>query len=190
MHTDPETKGDIGEFITASSLRKYCNMQTVRNVYFPYKTHLAEIDIIGVHSSGIYIIENKNYSGNIRGSIDDKYWTVKYPYSSERLYNPILQNRIHCSALLNSLEDIPIINRYKLYSVVIFNDASRLELKGCNSVFTLKDFINNFESCSLEERYTNEEVQELTKLFRLYSNQSDSMKLIHKNLLEKGEKTI
>lgn len=48
----------------------------IANCYIP-KTDgtTAEIDIIMVHPTGVYVFESKNYSGYIFGSLNQKMWT-------------------------------------------------------------------------------------------------------------------
>lgn len=48
MQSMADVKGDVGEIITASSLRSNCDMTVVRNIYLPYKDHFTEVDMVAI----------------------------------------------------------------------------------------------------------------------------------------------
>jgi hypothetical protein len=193
MYSDAETKGDTGEVLTADGLRTKCNMQVIRNIYLPLVDHFTEIDMIGIHTSGIYIIENKNYSATIRGGRDDKYWHIKYSTCKGTMYNPIMQNRMHynilCKVLSSDKTLSDILKERTIYNTVIFNDNAVLKLKDdCKCVFNLSDFIEHFNETDLPIYYTTEEMSIILNYLRTYSNISDDMKLVHRYLLKETRK--
>ncbi len=92
------------------------------NCYLPKDNdETTEIDMIMIHTSGIYVFESKNYSGWIFGNEYDKEWTQTLPgrkgVSKEHFLNPIMQNKNHIDCLEKCIsENIPI------YSMVVFSD--------------------------------------------------------------------
>jgi len=84
----------------------------------------TEIDLLIIHTSGIYILEIKDYAGWIFGSSKDKYWTqsVRGSRGNTVRYqrrNPLKQNYCHKLALKQALSmfgDVP------LHPIVAFGD--------------------------------------------------------------------
>lgn len=184
--TSAEKQGDVGEVLTASVLRSSCKMEVKRNIYLPVGSHYTEIDIIGISRLGVFVIENKNYSGTIIGDTGDKYWRVLYGcFSSSKLYNPVMQNMTHKKAVesylsSNGYHDIPV------FSPVIFNDKGTLMVKNAEkSVFSLSDFVEAYNSVS-RVYLDDSTVKDLANLFHKCSNISPEMRLTHINLLKWG----
>lgn len=169
-------KGDVGEVITASALRKL-GLTIVRTLYVPTEDSLTEIDMVGVSSSGIFIVENKNYKGIVKGKLTDYYWSVNYSsYCKERLYNPILQNDRHKKYLLYQLELLGIEN-IPIYSPVIFNDSCVLSLRGVDGcVHKLSDFSSYYNKLD-SEVLSKDSITRIVNFLRLFSDQSDEAKI-------------
>lgn len=125
-------KGNYGEYLIYKCLDYISGYKKfLFNLYIPASSgHTTEIDIIMLHTSGIYVFESKNYSGWIFGSENQRYWTQSiYNRSSRktvksRFYNPVLQNENHIKHLKNVLGsfcNIPI------YSFVVFSERCQLK---------------------------------------------------------------
>lgn len=99
----PKTKGKVGEMFVGLSLGgDIPNEKYVINdllVYKDGKSH--QIDHIVIRKTGVFVIETKNYSGQIYGQDNQKEWTQVLAYGQEknRFYNPIFQNKSHIYAL-------------------------------------------------------------------------------------------
>lgn len=64
------------------------------NCYIPNRSgDKIEIDMIMLCQKGIYVIENKNYSGWIFGDEKSKNWCETLKGKKYFFYNPIKQNR-------------------------------------------------------------------------------------------------
>lgn len=141
-------KGDIGEALTAHALRNELGLITVRNMYLPVKNDITEVDIIGLDRRGIFIIENKNYSGYVTPVLDGENWYVTYSQYMVELYSPVLQNRKHVEAVIELLTRegldyaIPYIN-----PVVIFNEGVLRKrcYAGDEKILGRDNFIENFD---------------------------------------------
>ena len=84
---------------------------------------ITEIDAVALTRNGIYVIECKDYSGTIVGTKDAHDWNVVYDNGEmHKLYNPILQNSGHITALSHKLR----LARAKFRSVIILSGYSNL----------------------------------------------------------------
>ena len=143
----------------------------------------TEIDVLMISSKGMFVFESKNYSGWIFGTETQKTWYQTLPKGrgrnhKEHFYNPIMQNRSHIKYLkaflgeqipmrsiivfsdrctLKSVQiksnDISVINRYNVYSVVstIYNQIEDVLL-------TETDIINLYDKL-----YPYTQVDEISK---------------------------
>lgn len=126
-------RGEEGERETAEVLQKVRGKKyLVSNIYIPGYSgtghqETTEIDMVMVHEKGIFVIENKNYSGWIFGRESDSNWLQVSGNRKKRyFYSPVRQNQGHIrylKKLLNPLldEDVPFI------SVITFNQNARLK---------------------------------------------------------------
>lgn len=93
----------------------------------------SEIDHIVISSHGIFVIENKDYSGWIFGDEKSYKWTEiikggkKYPF-----LNPLHQNRTHVNALRKAL---PFVDANRFYSIVAFSRHAEFKTDIPNDVF-------------------------------------------------------
>lgn len=57
----------------------------------------TQIDHIVINPRGVFVIETKNYSGEIYGSENQREWTQVLAYGNvkNKLYNPLKQNATH-----------------------------------------------------------------------------------------------
>ena len=131
-------KGTEGEYLTSLALEKRVrgNRRFVFNAYLPCRSGgSTETDIVMIHEKGIFVIENKNYYGTVKGRADREYWDHYLPGKHHTFYNPIYQNKGHVRHLKRLLEEhgwrLPIV------SVVVFNDRLerlRVRKKGTDAI--------------------------------------------------------
>lgn len=99
----PKTKGVVGELLVELNLgRDIPNEKYIINDLLLYNDSKSyQIDHIIIRKTGIFVIETKNYSGQIFGQVNQKQWTQVLAYGREkhRFYNPLLQNKSHIYAL-------------------------------------------------------------------------------------------
>ena len=88
----------------------------------------TQIDVVLIHSTGITVIESKNFNGLVVGTVNDKQWSVIYPNGSEYLiYNPIMQNIGHMRAILEAVYGTQTPGRYVFCrSLVVFGRHTSL----------------------------------------------------------------
>ena len=83
----------------------------------------TQIDHIFISTKGIFIIEEKHYSGDIYGSLDDRVWTVVYRYGEQKhkMQNPFLQNKTHISGVCRALKR----DEKNIFNVVLLTGSSK-----------------------------------------------------------------
>lgn len=119
----PKTKGAIGELRVKLSLggdipnEKY----VINDLLLSIDNKSYQIDHILIRQTGVFVIETKNYTGQIYGQDSQKEWTqvLAYGRKKHRFYNPILQNKTHIYALSK------IIGKKDCFvSIIVFPKAS------------------------------------------------------------------
>ncbi|MFN0222641.1 nuclease-related domain-containing protein [Paenibacillus sp. KR2-11] len=100
--------GELGEHkinIQLDQLPKNCKY--LSDIMLPNKkarSGYSQIDHVIISPYGLFVIETKNYAGEIKGGRSDKKWTVSNRYT---MYNPLLQNYGHVKALERILGEFP-----------------------------------------------------------------------------------
>ncbi len=87
-----------------------------RNIILPTSRGSSEIDHLIVSPFGLFVIENKNYSGWIFGEESDRYWLAIYFKKRYQFQNPLHQNFGHVKAL----EELLGIDASKIHAAVVF----------------------------------------------------------------------
>ena len=121
--------GKSGEYLTFRELEKYENQgaKFLFNVYVPIgEEKYTEIDCLMINQDGFFVIESKNYSGDIYGTAQEKQWyqwlPTKYYFGKKNyFYNPIWQNRGHISHLRRYIN-----YSGNTYSLIVFSNRCTL----------------------------------------------------------------
>lgn len=123
LHCDD--KGFFGEYLTQYALDSLPGYSKVLcNIYMPYRGGTSEIDVLMLHEKGIFVFESKNYSGWIFGSAEQRQWTQCLANKEKRkFYNPLMQNKTHINALVDSLK----IHSEWCRSYIIFSERCTLK---------------------------------------------------------------
>jgi len=127
--------GELGEHkinIQLDQLPKECKY--LSDLLIPNsksRTGYSQIDHLVITSYGIFVIETKNYNGEIKGGRSDKYWSVSNRF---KMYNPLMQNYGHIKALESHLAEC---RSAKYISMISFTMRCRFsidpELRKINS---------------------------------------------------------
>ncbi len=138
------SKGRRGEYLISLELNEFekKGAKLLFNCYLPKEEsqfgEFSEVDVMLIHSTGIYVIESKNYRGGIEGSVAERNWYQsicryvgigkkqkklwdKYPF-----YNPILQNKTHIENLKRVIKEKGVQKDIPIYSLVVFSNGSIL----------------------------------------------------------------
>lgn len=123
--------GSYGEYLIYEKLKELEKKDSkfLFNLYIPYgENKTIEIDVLLIHSNGLFVFESKNYSGWIFGDEYSKKWTQVLTQGKgvesrkEQFYNPIFQNKSHIGCLIKYLNaKVPI------YSVIVFSDRCKFK---------------------------------------------------------------
>lgn len=112
-----------------------------RKIYSDYLQQDTQIDVIMIHSSGVFVIEAKNWKGWIKGTYDDAMWTGK---SSEAkiltVFNPIHQNFIHIRTIRNALRGIGV-NPPLFANIVVLPDGTAIK-SDCSEIVNLSSLVS------------------------------------------------
>lgn len=111
-------KGELGEYkinLQLDRLPKGCMYLSDLMLPNPAgKSGYAQIDHIVITPYGLFVIETKNYSGDISGAKKDKMWLRDGKYE---IFNPLRQNYGHIMTLKKVLSKYSELN---YYSIVTF----------------------------------------------------------------------
>ena len=105
--TSARFKGWFGEWEIRRELTKLDPgiYQAFHDLYVPQPDGdgTTQIDHVVVSAFGIFVIETKNYGGWIFGSERQRQWTQQIYRNKFRFQNPLHQNKLHVTALMNYL---------------------------------------------------------------------------------------
>lgn len=143
------TKGDKGEAKVIEEINKLKDEQfLINNLILLSESGVShQFDHILIRHNGVFVIETKNYYGDIKGTIEDTYWTKSFISKGklhiEKFMNPIKQNNAHIRYLRKVLgKDVQLIN------IVVFvdNDVSNLGIYSVMNLSQLNRRISLVES--------------------------------------------
>ncbi|MHA0857389.1 nuclease-related domain-containing protein [Paenibacillus sp. CMAA1364] len=122
----PTRIGELGEHkinIQLDQLPKGCRyLSDIMVVNTKSRTGYSQIDHVVLTPRGLFVIETKNYNGEIKGKRNDQSWTVSNRY---RMYNPLKQNYGHIQAIKSYL---PSYSDIRYISLVSFTMRCRFSV--------------------------------------------------------------
>lgn len=177
-----EMLGEIGENKIAqilSSLPK--EYQVFNDIYLSNNDMTTQIDHIVVSIYGIFVIETKNYKGQIYGNINSEHWTENFYGKTYKFYNPIKQNNSHIKVLQRLLR-IPFDT---FTSIIVFSNNATLECNNLENVIyslELKEFIQEFK----KPIFNVLDVKKISDKLLQYNIDNEDIKEVHiKNVQQK-----
>ena len=155
----------------------------------------SQIDLIVFHTSGIYVLELKNFSGPLIGRLEDEDWipyiAVRKKVKSNRfedcyqpnfallnkstkrwIYNPIKQNEGHIDTLKS-------IMPATYDNIIIFSDSMLISGKPYNlsQLHSLSSFIESITTAP--ERFDSSQLQQIYQKIKTANSQDSQSKLLH-----------
>lgn len=122
----PTRIGELGEHkinIQLDQLPKDCKFLSDLLLRNPKsRTGYAQIDHVVISPYCVFVIETKNYNGEIKGGRADQQWSVSNRY---KMYNPLKQNYGHIKAIESLLKDVATI---KYISMISFTMRCRFSI--------------------------------------------------------------
>ncbi|KWX87200.1 NERD nuclease [Paenibacillus riograndensis] len=122
----PSRIGELGEHkinIQLDQLPKDC--KSLSDLLLPNpksRTGYAQIDHVVISPYCTFVIETKNYNGEIKGERADQQWSVSNRY---KMYNPLKQNYGHIKAIESLLKDVATV---KYISIISFTMRCRFSI--------------------------------------------------------------
>ena len=159
----PEEKGNIAEAKVNSLIEKYIkNKDAVfySDIIIGEDNQSSQIDHLLATTNAIYVIETKNYTGEIQGDTRETKWFRITTYTGSKnnkineFVNPFVQNDLH---IVRLQELVQTIDDFDVYNIVCFNDNENLDLTGIllkNEEYVLattKSLINQIDQ--IEDSY-------------------------------------
>lgn len=140
--------GRAGEKIVSGKLKQLPKdrYRVLNDLTIPTPKGSSQIDHVVVSIYGIFVIETKNFNGQIYGTEYSEYWTQNIYSHKHQFYNPILQNAGHILALQRVLKDYESL---PIRSIVAFSSEADLKVKVQDACVidwrTIVKVINQFE---------------------------------------------
>lgn len=142
----PKVKGFLGEYFFRNRLKRLQDRSPFSkqfyNILLEDGDDVIQIDHIFVSKKGIFVIEQKTFSGSIYGEGEDLIWTLEQGKENIPFKNPLKQNDRHCKKLARFL-DIP---EEKIFSAVVFSGNCELKSFFPENVMRVKDFTSYYEA--------------------------------------------
>ena len=168
------SRGDKGEKMVFTQLKKIKDYHKVINdaMYVSGKGEMShQIDHILIHAHGVFVIETKNYYGQIISNTGENYWLKIVKNERVKISNPLKQNKSHAIVIQKLLK-----KKYEVIPVVVFvkNNAPYM---GDENVINLKDLLLFIDSYPYEKELSKEDIKEIYKILK--DNEADISKKEH-----------
>lgn len=165
-------KGELGEYKVNIQLdqmpKEYKHLTDILLPNPKAKSGYSQIDHVLLTPYAVFIIETKNYSGEIKGGKEDKQWTVNKRF---RMMNPFYQNYGHVESIRSMIR----IEKEQIVSLVSFTRRCTFsvdpELRKISSNelivydIELTEFIHRkitrFRALQKEERFSSEQIESM-----------------------------
>lgn len=138
-----QTRGEKGEQKVIDVLNKIKTYHRLINNFTyvnPVSKHSHQIDHILIHPFGVFVIETKNYFGEIINETDDVFWLKKVGNKTKHISNPVKQNKSH-SIIVSKLLD----KKVDVVSVIVFV-KNNCPYTGDDNVINLNDLLLMIDS--------------------------------------------
>lgn len=131
-----ESRGKKGESLVKKKIGTIKEYHRLLNdiTFINEKSEMThQIDHILIHPHGIFVIETKNYYGEINCNTHDSFWLKNVKGKIEKISNPLKQNKLHVTMVKRAIK-----NQFEVVPVVVFakNNAPYM---GDENLINLKD---------------------------------------------------
>ena len=161
------SRGQLGEELvidTLNRIKEYHHL--LNNITFINKksemTH--QIDHILIHSHGVFVIETKNYYGDIIYDNNSKSWYKVIKGTKTRINSPLLQNKSHEISLYRVLS-----GKYPIISLVVFTKNNAPYFPDDN-VINLSDLLLFIDSYPYKKKLTKAEMDKIKEIIEKKSS--------------------
>jgi hypothetical protein len=117
--------GQKGELAVAKKLKKLPEDKywVINDLLLHNNGYSSQIDHVVVSQYGVFVIETKNFMGDITGGPNSEMWTQNIYGSKSYFRNPILQNLGHITAIRKVIGDRSHI---QFQNIVLFSERARI----------------------------------------------------------------
>lgn len=191
-----DDKGVFGEYELFQRLKEINpDFKIIPNVYIPSDNGITEVDMILVHTTGIYIFENKNYKGLIVGSEKSRQWKQVIGEQEYQFFSPIIQNKGHVISVMKFLKKKRFKGFIPHHSIIVFPDTATVNtgvvFDKYTNVTTMKQ-VNVILSyiMSGSSLLSFQDVENIYNIFIEKSRPSDYIKKRHIETVQKAQKRV
>ena len=176
----PSVRGKRGENRVRKIIGK--TQEDVRYVFNDYKIVdegiSCQIDHILINQNGVFVIETKNYSGNIYGTDEQREWTQVLAYGKvkNKIYNPVKQNNTHLYRIRKILP-----KEFPLVSIVVFvqNNTQHINSKVVIPLYSLYEQIEKNRGIALSSAKIEEAAKRLQEAQAAKITNAEHIENIH-----------
>lgn len=164
---EKEFKGLLGESLTELILQKNIGVykQVIHDLVIPTENgKKTQIDNILITTKGIFVIENKNFSGIVKNDQNGNWYTILNKESYSTNYNPIEQNKYHIKCLQKLLDkdfnlfySLIVLGYNTKNQVNISNETNTKVIKIDELIETIVDILLN----TTENKLSHEEIDDI-----------------------------
>lgn len=185
-----QLKGQQGEAALIASFEQYFRAPhlLINNAtFYDEQGGTTQIDHILLSPFGIFVIETKNYRGQIFGKEHEPKWTQRLGQNSYLFQNPLRQNYKHIRVLQDLLQ--PHVKAELFYSVVVFTQNSQIKTPMPPQVCqgqTWVDYVQSFKT----QHFSRQDIKRIQHLIqkKMLPQNSKTDRLHVKNLQKKFAK--
>lgn len=136
--------------------------QHIANV--PFQNLEQKIDHIILSTYGIFIIERKNYNGQIFGDLDDQQWVFQAKKNKKPIDNPITTLEKKIAKIAEELD----LKEKNIYPIIAFSNSAKLRVnqKLINQFVVNYDQISDAIQFHKTPKLSNEKIAQLYELLK------------------------
>lgn len=181
--TSSAIKGKKGEIDIKNKLKSK-NGAILSNLYFMYQDYSTEVDIVFINRDGVFVIESKNYKGDIYGNWNEKKWKQLINDEEWEFLNPVYQNSVHVREVEKAIKKV-VVNNIPIWSVIIFGNDTNLHVsqrRHENTIICKQEGIDQmFNYCKKNSyvKLSDVSISELNKILKPYTKVSKRKKKKH-----------
>lgn len=135
-----KTRGEIGELAVAKRLKKLPQEQykVINDLLLQNNGYSSQIDHVVISPYGIFVIETKNYTGDIYGGANSEMWTQNIYGSKSEFRNPIWQNQGHITAIKKVIGE----KYHPMYhNIVLFSENANVRVDRSLEVYNFRKIV-------------------------------------------------
>ena len=155
----------IQEILMLYKASNHLNGKLFKNVYLGHGEHTKETDFVFITSKGVFVVEVKNWIGQIEGTLIDDEWVQIKTYETIRPKNPIKQNRKHAEKLKSVIDND--MKKFPYYPITVFvkNNAPEIRSDELTNLSKLTSFLDRFGK---DNHISNKDIEMACKLLETY----------------------